>query len=408
MSNFTVEHQCPQCGAPVSLGEDTRFFVCEFCRVRSCIAQKGFPRYFFTPCAGIEKDLNLIYLPYWRFKGVRYACDARGVAPRFIDISALAVENMPPEVPFSLGFRSQALKLKLISKETKGDFVRPLPSKVVLKEKENMGRGKLPCFKEDIGETFSLIYSPFYVKEGELMDGVLNKPLARPYDLDPSALDLIRPEAETSFISGLCPSCGWDLEGRPDSLALVCRNCHSLWRARGNTLARIKFGAAPPRSEDDIMVPFWKIRARISPMILDTYADLVRHANLPKTIQDQWESQHLFFWAPAFKIQPKVFLRLLTQLAIAQPAPDLAPTIHKNPCQSVTLPPSEAVQTIRVTMASLLRPIGEVLEVLPLTHVEPANVSLVFLPFESRHHEIHHDELKVAINKNILALSGNL
>ncbi|WP_022667038.1 hypothetical protein [Desulfospira joergensenii] len=406
--NYAVEHQCPQCGAPVTLGEDTRFFVCEFCRVRSCIAQKGFPRYYLSPSPDIPRDADLFYLPYWRFKGVRYPWDETGVKPRFMDISALALEDMPPEIPFSLGFRSQALTLKLISREPRGSFIRPLPSEVVLKEKAPRSRAKAPVFKEDIGETFSLIYSPFYSRENELMDGVLNRPLGQSQKFRPSEQDLCRPWAETHFIPGLCPGCGWDLEGRPDSLALVCRNCHSLWRARGNQLSRIKARFARPGQEGDIMVPFWKIRARISPMILSSYADLARQANLPKTITTEWENQPLFFWSPAFKIQPKIFLRLLTQMVIAQPDPPFSQTLPKNIYQPVTLPPSEAVQTVRITMASLFRPLKDILEVLPLTDVEPAEISLVFLPFESRHHEIFHPELNVAINRNVLALSGNL
>lgn len=406
--SFAIEHQCPQCGAPITLEEDTRFFVCEFCRVRSVIFQKDFFRYFLSPSTDIPIDQDLFYLPYWRFKGVRYLCTPGGIQPRFIDVSSLAMEGVPSNIPFSLGFRSQVLPLKLITPQTKGRFARPQPSRVVLMK--HQGQQQPTDFKEDIGEALSLIYAPFYIRQKEIVDGVLNQPLPGDpsHELDPAGLTSCRPYAETSFISGLCPSCGWDLEGQSDSITLICRNCHSLWRAKGHQLHRIRYGAVPPDRDEDIMVPFWKIRAGISPMVLSTYADLVRQANLPRAVLSRWENQPLYFWSPAFKIQPKLFLRLLTQMAIVQPEPDLVTSISSNIHLPVNLPPTEAVQTIRITMAAMIRPITDILQVLPVTDVTPESISLVFIPFESRHHEIFHPGLNVAIHKNVLKLSGNL
>ncbi len=179
--SFTVEHQCPQCGAPIILGEETLFFVCDFCRVRSCIAQKGFARYYFSPSPDIPTDYDIIYLPYWRFKGVRYACGFSGVTHRFLDISALAMEGGPKKIPFSLGFRSQALSLRLVSNETQGKFIQPVAFKTTLQTLDKPGRSlkknRSPVFQEDIGETTSLIYSPFYIHENRLFDGILNTPI---------------------------------------------------------------------------------------------------------------------------------------------------------------------------------------------------------------------------------------
>ncbi|MCP4682857.1 MAG: hypothetical protein GY864_11035, partial [Desulfobacterales bacterium] len=241
--SFTVEHQCPQCGAPITLGEETLFFVCGFCRVRSCISQKGFSRYYFSLSSDAPKDSKLVYLPYWRFKGVRYACHFSGVEHRFLDISSLAMED-PGHLPFSLGLRSQALPLKLISSETRGKFIRPAEFKSSIKASDRRARSVRkdlsPVFREDIGETLSLIYSPFYIHKNRLFDGILNKPIQEIAfgDIDIMSLDHCRPEKETVFVSGLCPDCGWDLEGHFDSLVLICRNCQTLWRARGNKLGK--------------------------------------------------------------------------------------------------------------------------------------------------------------------------
>ncbi len=412
--SFTVEHQCPQCGAPITLGEEVLFFVCGFCRVRSCIAQKNFARYYFPLSADAPTDNDIIYLPYWRFKGVRYACHFSGVEPRFLDISALAMEGALPKIPFSLGFRSQALSLKLVSNKTQGKFIRPLEFKTILQALDKPGRAlkknNPPVFQEDIGETRSLIYSPFYIHKDRFFDGILNTPIQAvlPGDMDIKSLDLCRPEKETVFVSGICPDCGWNLEGHFNSLVLVCRNCQTLWRTRGNKLGKIKYKSAKPKQPDDVMIPFWKIKADIPPIAMETYADLIRMGNLPKAIQPEWEHQALYFWTPAFKLQPKVFLRLTTQFAIAQPDPPLEKKIRKNIHLPITLPPGEAIQSIKITLASLVRPLKDHLPGLSKARVVPRETRLIFLPFEPRHHEYFNPDLNIAINKNILTLSGNL
>ncbi|MCG8549462.1 MAG: hypothetical protein MI799_03555 [Desulfobacterales bacterium] len=384
--------------------------MCEFCRVRSCISQKGFPRYYLPCSPRVPRDVKLIYLPYWRFKGVRYICSASGVTPRFTDTSALALADMPPQLPFSLGLRSQALPLKLIRPDAQGNFFRPLPSAMVLQDNPSGLMTEKPTFKEDIGETFSLIYSPFYIKKQFLVDGVTNQvlPMEKAIPPDLFKLDQVRPGIETHFIAGICPICGADLEGSGDSLVLVCRNCHSLWRAREEKLTKIKFRFAAPDHKDDIMLPFWRIRARISPMNLASHGDLARMANLPLAIPRQWESKPVHFWSPAFKVRPNIFLRLLSQLTTAQPEPILSRTVENNLYHPVNLPASEAVQTIRITLAALLKPRKEILECLPITQVAAQSVSLIFLPFKSSHHDIIHPDLGIGINKKALALSGNL
>lgn len=412
--SFTIEHQCPQCGAPIIIGEETLFFVCDFCRVRSCIAQKGFARYYFSPSPDIPTNYDIIYLPYWRFKGIRYACCSSGVEHRFLDISALAMEEGPPQIPRSLGFRSQALSLRLVSNKTRGKFIRPVEFKTTLKTLDKPGRSLKknvsPVFQEDIGETTSLIYSPFYIHKNRLFDGILNTPIQTilPGDMNMADQNLCRPERETVFVSGICPDCGWDLEGHFNSLVLVCKNCHTLWRTRGNKLGKVKYTSAKPKQPDDVMIPFWKIKADIPPISMKTYADLVCMGNLPKAIQPEWENQALCFWAPAFKLQPKVFLRLSTQLAISQPDPPLEKTLRKNIHLPITLPSGEAIQSIKIILASLVRPLKDHLPDLSKATVVPKEICLVFLPFEPRHHEYVNPDLNMAINKNILALSGNL
>lgn len=402
--SFSIEQHCPQCGAPVLLDEADRFFVCEFCRVRSCIAQKGFGRYYFAPHKDIPEETPITYLPYWRFKGVEYTCTPQGVDHRFLDISWLALPEPPTELPYSLGFRSQALALKRVSGKTPGTFLRPLG----FKESFPHGRDRItagqPGFREDIGETFSLIFSPVYPRDGQIMDGVLNRSLSGEWPM--IERDPCKPGKETRILSGLCPGCGWDLEGQSDSLVLVCRNCHSLWQPRQDRLDRVRFASAAPEDPDQVLVPFWKIDARIQGMAMDTMGDLTALANLPG--RPAQATAPISFWAPAFKIRPKVFLRISRQLTLGQPAPALDKTIRKQEYLPITLPAQEAVQSIRVTLASLARPLKERFFDINGAGLTPLSATLIFLPFDPMPHEYLHPGLNLAINRNMLHLSGNL
>ena len=112
---------------------------------------------------------------------------------RFTDISWLALDPAPPPVPFSLGFRSQALTLTRVSARTSGTFIRPREFEASF-PRDRKGAASAAGFTEDIGETSSLIFAPYYEKNGGLVDGILNREMGEhPGEL--SALgDACRPE----------------------------------------------------------------------------------------------------------------------------------------------------------------------------------------------------------------------
>ncbi len=408
--NYQIEHHCPSCGAPIYLDETDRFFVCPYCRVRSCIAQKGFGRFFMAPHETISKEIDLIFMPYWRFKGTQYACTPKGVNHWFTDVSCLAAVEPPAAVPYSLGFRSQALTLKRVSARTPGTFLRPKPLSQCLTALSGRGKAlKDALITEDIGEAVSLIYAPVYFSEEQIFDGVLNTPLGHAGPtMAYGQKDICRPEKETQILSGICPTCGWDLEGQSNSLVLICRNCDSLWQARGKELGRIRFGAARPDHDADALFPFWKILADISGITLNDRKDLLALANLPGASATPPAQDKLYFWAPAFKVRPKVFLRISRQVTLAQPNPTLDIKIRSHTHMPITLPAGEAIQSLRLALASLARPLKDHLPTLAKAQIKAQKVSLVFLPFEPHHHEFIHQEMNLAINKNVLRLSVNL
>ena len=324
---------------------------------------------------------------------------------RFTDSSWLALDPAPSSVPFSLGFRSQALTLTRVSARTSGTFIRPRGFSQSFPRDRKRATGTAG-FTEDIGETRSLIFAPYYERDGMLMDGILHRETGC-LNGELSALgDACRPEKETRILPGLCPECGWDLEGQSDSLVLVCRNCHTLWQPKEGALGRIRFGSVRPENDAQVLIPFWRIAAGFSRLDLETRANLFSLANLPPS--GNRPAGELSFWTPAFKMRPKIFLRISRQLSLAQPDPVLDREIRPHPHLPITLPAGEAVQSIRITIASLARPIKDHLQAITDTKIHARSATLVYLPFDAGPHEYSSRALGLAINKTVLRLSGNL
>ena len=116
---FLVKQECPQCGGPVELDETDHILQCPYCDVKSFLFSEG-PFRFVLPHKTQNKEI--LYVPYLRFRGVVYACQARRVSYRIMDITRLAVPIK--RFPISLGLRPQAMKMRFVSQKTQGSFLK--------------------------------------------------------------------------------------------------------------------------------------------------------------------------------------------------------------------------------------------------------------------------------------------
>ena len=306
------------------------------------------------------ENQELVYFPYWRFKGMIFSCLPTGIQNRFLDVSQQAVQSA--HFPVSVGLRSQAMKLRFVSPETKGYFIKPtLPFRQLMETfltRFNLDMPGPIFYQSHIGESLSLIYAPFYVGK-RIMDAVLNQPasgeLDEPFEL--SRFSGGSADWRIRFIPTLCPNCGWDMQGRRDALVLHCKNCESMWQASKQGMSRVNVvHLSNPEDENIIYLPFWRIQAEVSGIDLNSYADLVQVANLPKAIQPGWDRIPFYFWGPAFKIRPRSFLRLTHHITLSQPRNHLIAQVPKGSMQPVNLPVSESVETLKLNLAGLLRP----------------------------------------------------
>jgi len=395
--NWIIEHQCPQCGAPVILEETDRIFACAFCRTRLFINTSDHLRYCIPPPAGVTGEV--IYIPYWRIRGLAYHFQPLSLTDRYIDVNLKALDM--PGLPPSLGLRPQAMTLKFASSAPQGTFIKPLRTlHDVMPETD---RTKLGIHHElFIGEITSLIYTPLLRKNDSLYDPFLQKPVAawpagemRQYPAEPA-------DNQMRYIPTHCPQCGWDLQGEKDALVLLCGNCHTAWTCEGETFRQIPFAVMNGRAGQLIYLPFWRIKPRIRGLQVSTIADLVRLANLPRVITAAMEETPLYCWSPAFKVHPALFLRWSRQMTIFQPKDNLEDKLPSAVPYPVTLPLGEAIASMLVTLGSIMTDkrtfFGK------LTEIDTASDEslLVFHPFIIGDREMTHEKMGLVIEKNAL------
>jgi hypothetical protein len=97
---------------------------------------------------------------------------------------------------------------------------------------------------------------------------------------------------------------------------------------------------------------------------LNSYADLIRIANLPKIPQSQDHETDFFFWSTAFKVPPKVFIRLNRNITMAQPRQGQINELPSGYIHPVTLPVNEAAKSMKINFASFACPSNRYLPLL--------------------------------------------
>jgi predicted RNA-binding Zn-ribbon protein involved in translation (DUF1610 family) len=406
---FSIEQECPQCGAPIELEETDHLIRCPYCNVGNFLYTRD---YFHFLLPHKSSNADMLYAPYVRFKGTVYFCRGTSIGHRIVDITRQGTALK--QLPMSLGLRPQVLKMRFITPDVAGSFLKYglRFADVLVKVAKHMlafGSGRL-LHRAYIGEALSLIYLPLFVQKSRVFDAVTNRPIANlPHgeDIFAAAID-DSPRWQMAFMATICPQCGWNLDGERDSVALTCKNCDTVWEASEGRFTRMRFRAVLGKDENSIYLPFWRIRAQDRGLKINSYADFIRLTNQPRVIQRQWEDQVMAFWIPAFKIRPKIFLRLARQMTVSQRDFEMEEVIPKRNLYPVTLPQSEAAQSMKITLASSGLIKKKIFPLLPRVNFTIEESTLVYLPFNETGHEVIQEHMRVGINKNALNFGRSL
>jgi hypothetical protein len=327
-----------------------------------------------------------------------------------VDTSTRAADL--PKLPLTLGLRPQALTLRFVSPVTEGRFIpADLPAlEAIPPLGETPGGLFLQRF---IGETVSLIHAPLLLRSGNLYDAVLGRPVCSCAFEDQERLYAMPASAggQVRFIPTLCPHCGWDMEGERDSLVMICRNCNSAWTCREQTFETVEFAVMtpPPKTGAPAChLPFWRMKPRIAGLDLATWADLIRIANLPKAITPAFAADPLYFWSPAFKVNPTLLTRWSRQMTVFRPLGEETDRLPGTPLHPVTLPLAEATEGILITLAQLITDKRMLYPMLDGLRVTLEEYRLEYHPFLSSHNELLHAHLRRAIDRTALAFGTRM
>jgi hypothetical protein len=114
-------------------------------------------------------------------------------------------------------------------------------------------------------------------------------------------------------------------------------------------------------------------------------------------LSEQLKGEELCFIIPAFKINPKKFLQIASQLTIAQGKISSGgkAVVHKN--YPVTLDKSEAIQSIKSLLAHLTVGKKKKLHNLSRITINVQSTELLFLPFFKNVHDYIQNQIPASI-----------
>ena len=407
--SWEIELQCPQCGAPVSLEETDRLLVCSYCHVKLYLWT---PSHFCYCLPALKASSeSLIFIPYWRFKGIAYSVIPFEVHHRILDATLLAYSHRV--LPMTLGIRPQALKLRFVSGEIQGTFIKPqMPLQEAVMRIQNQFEGlegallnRPPFHREFIGELGSLIYLPVFIRNREMVDGILGKGMGPKTDLMlDEAPSGVPDHWQIKPMSTLCPNCGNALLGGRESLLLLCKVCHVAWSPSSGRLVPRKIEVVLKKGNSSVYLPFWMMKTAIEGILLKSYADLARAANLPKMVRPEWEGQEVYFWVPAFRLHPSLFLRLSKQMTLFQPLEKTEAVLPNALLHPVTFSEESASASLNIHLAHLLTKKRDHFPKWNEIRIRPVESTLVFIPFTSVGRDLVHPQLGIGLQRETLSL----
>ena len=171
---------------------------------------------------------------------------------------------------------------------------------------------------------------------------------------------------------------------------------------------KLNFAYLPAMNDQTVYLPFWRIRAEVEGLPLKSFADLVKLANIPKVVQEDWKERLFYFWAPAFKIRPKDFLKMSQNLTLSQPEGDWVPELPDAYIYPVTLPIMEAAESLKINLAGFMKPQQTLYPRLQEIEIKPKAFILLYIPFHERGNELSNVSYRLRINKNLLRFAKNL
>lgn len=395
--------ECPQCGGDVRLDAGDPLLICPFCRTRLYMTVSGPLKYILSRNGmGCDRPDGVVYLPYWRFRGLKYrVLEGGNVEGGFLDttVGCHKAERFFPGLGIRPGvgrLRLAAGNAGLVSPARSADEALSLAERRI----EHLKKVR-PLFHRFIGENQYLLYSPYRLtKNGrggfslqDLWDGSTLREIPEKTGRLFSRAAKGGTVENVRFLSLVCPECSASLIASAGAVILICRRCYRAWRAEGAGFLEFRYTVLRPDSVPagaDRFLPFWQVMLTVSGLPFKNRADFRSAIISYQRPPESWKKQPVCLYIPAFKLSPRVFLRVSGNMSLAclEGQQEEARLRRDEQAEAVRLPVREAAQAVKVILAHLLKKRRKLYEMVPGSRLKIRRAELVFFPFRSRQGEL--------------------
>lgn len=344
-----------------------------------------------------QRKAKLLYLPYWRFKGLSYkVLDQRQFKSSLLDTTVSAFTGI--DTVSSLGIRPQVATLNLA---VNGNHL--IPAQRNAKEALDIAEKRLLQFEKNtvlferfIGETQCLIYAPFilteFPKRGTyVLKGIWGRCPGQ--EIDKSKITALLKSLDGSsqhnylhFLPLICPECGYNLPAVSGAVALLCQNCSRAWWVKRNQFSPLAYKAfkIPSSSKDSRFLPFWHLTLELSGLPIKSRYDMRLLAMSYRKLPEAWSREAVQLLIPAFKLGPKLFLRVARNMSLApidMSRKDQGLKTGQR-TEPVRFPLEEAARAAKVVLSDLLKKHSKLYSLIPKTRLTLKHTGLIYLPFK--------------------------
>lgn len=415
--DFAIQQSCPSCGANIELHEDDRVIRCSFCDNANYKIGTIGDRY--TLPLKIPPTIDpeqLLFAPYLRFKGSVFYIKGLEIKYKIIDTTRTACKGH--KLPISLGVRPQAMLLQPLTARHQGQFVKQtVPTKEVFRHAAAVAelfdnRSEVPIYHRSfIGETISRIYQPYLLIGDEVIDAVNERVVGDENLIRLGAAETCRSKRswEPQFIGMHCPSCGGQLQGEYNSVVQQCGNCKLLWQEHGKKFIAISWHVVENDAREVRYLPFWRTKLHTGGTVMNSFGDFLRFTRQPSMTALEHRNQPLYYFFPAFKLNPKSFLQLASQLTVSQyKIPPCQPQRVISRAHPVFLNHTEALQSYKTILANCSIAKEKCYPLLPQIKLIDYSCELLYLPFLEQSHDLIQEHTGAVVQQAALRFGRSL
>jgi hypothetical protein len=162
-------------------------------------------------------------------------------------------------------------------------------------------------------------------------------------------------------------------------------------------------------SKADLWIPFWRFDVSTARVRLESVADFIRFVNAPRAVLPPMEQQKFFFWVPAFKANPQLFLLLSKLLTTNQKEPQQSQDVsQKTSFYPVTLDAMEAFDAVPVVLGDISQAKKRVLPMLKDLSLSLKSSMLVYVPLVRRGMELIQSEMNFGVQETALKVGRTM